>query len=246
MKPKRRFTQHTSAFTKVMRLAESHPAARNRTTLFESRVVRPGPDDLVLKSGEHSRKIGGSVAKGRWADMPIYTLSLEERATCPRDCQHWLTCYGNKMNWSTRWEAGQALEWKLVDEVGALARMHRRGFVVRLHVLGDFYSAGYVRLWERLLDTHPALHVFGYTARDPVGDSIGRQLEHMSRRRWDRFAMRFSASWRSERSAVTLWKPGPVPPSAGVICPAQTGASDCCGTCALCWQTTKNIFFLLH
>ena len=124
--------------------------------------------------------------------------------------------------------------------------MHPEGFVVRLHVLGDFYSVEYVDLWARLLDAHPALRVFGYTARDPFADPIGIRLDTLSRTRWDRFAIRFSNRWLPERSALTLWKPGGVPAQAGVICPAQTGKTDCCGTCALCWQTTKTIFFQVH
>lgn len=245
MKAKRRFTRHTPPFEKVMRLAHGHPALRDRTTVYRARVQDPEGRRLLM-SGEHSRKIGGAVVKGRWAGMAIYTLSLEERATCPADCSHWADCYGNKMNWSVRLRAGPALERGLVDEVAMLARRHPRGFVVRLHVLGDFYSTGYVDLWHGLLDEHPALRVYGYTARDPVGDPIGQRLDSLSAARWDRFAMRFSNRWREARSAVTLWQPGAVPASAGVICPAQTGRSECCGSCALCWQTTKNIFFQAH
>lgn len=246
MTSKRRFTEHTAAFGAVKRLDATHPSLRNATTLYGARVASPTADIFVLKSGEHSRKIGSRVVKGRWRGMPIYTLTLEERATCPRDCQHWQTCFGNKMNWSVRWRAGPALEAKLVEEVAILAREHPSGFVVRLHVLGDFYSVEYVVLWAALIDRHRALHVFGYTARDPERDPIGSQLDAISHARWHRFAVRFSNTWRAQRSSLTLWRPGRIPPNVGIVCPAQTGGTDCCGTCALCWSTRKNIFFQLH
>ena len=31
-----------------------------------------------------------------------------------------------------------------------------------------------------------------------------------------------------------------------ILCPAQTGATDCCATCALCWASTRTIAFRRH
>ena len=39
-----------------------------------------------LKWGHNSAKVGGRAIRGRWKNLPIYTLTLEERATCPRSC----------------------------------------------------------------------------------------------------------------------------------------------------------------
>lgn len=242
----RRFQDHTPPFVAVKRLDAGHPAARDGHTLYRARVVSAAAQERLLKSGHNSRKIGRLVTKGAWRGLPIWTLTLEERATCPRDCAHWLTCFGNKMNWARRIAHGPALEARLADEVAQLAREHPGGFVVRLHVLGDFYSVAYVELWARLLDRHPGLHIFGYTARDPFGDPIGRRLEALSRTRWDRFAMRFSNRWMAERSALTLFQPGGVPARQGIVCPAQTGRAACCATCALCWGSRRNIFFMVH
>lgn len=246
MKSKRRFQDHGDSFVAVKRLAGDAPAVRDARTHYRARVATPEPDDQVFKSGEHSRKIGKLVTKGRWAGMPIFTLTLEERATCPRDCSHWTTCFGNKMNWSTRWAAGPALERAIERGLAELSAAYPNGYVIRLHVLGDFYSTAYVDFWAAQLNRHRALRIFGYTARDPEGDPIGRQLDAISRARWDRFAIRFSNRWRGERSALTLWRPGRVPASAGIVCPAQTGRSECCGTCGLCWNSRANIFFQLH
>lgn len=56
-------------------------------------AVRPDPNgETVLKSGMNSPKIGAKVLKGRWRGMPIYTLTLEERATCPTSCRHFASC----------------------------------------------------------------------------------------------------------------------------------------------------------
>ena len=64
-----------------------------------------------------------------------------------------------------RVEAGPELEARLEREIEVLDVRHGGGFVVRLHVLGDFYSVEYVGLWRRLLRQYPTLRVFGYTAR---------------------------------------------------------------------------------
>lgn len=31
-----------------------------------------------------------------------------------------------------------------------------------------------------------------------------------------------------------------------IPCPVQTGKTECCATCALCWQTERKIVFLAH
>jgi hypothetical protein len=48
-----------------------------------SRVYAPDEIDRLLKDGHQSRKIGKIIAKGHRRGWPIFTLTLEERATCP-------------------------------------------------------------------------------------------------------------------------------------------------------------------
>ena len=55
------------------------------------------------------------------------------------------------------------MEARLEREIEVLDVRHGGGFVVRFHVLGDFYSVEYVGLWRRLLRQYPTLRVFGYT-----------------------------------------------------------------------------------
>lgn len=190
-------------------------AAVEGRTLFRHTVVEPDlTRNRILVSGWNNAKVGKWVEKGRWAGMPIWCLTLEERATCPQSCHHWLTCYGNGMNWARRNRPGEALERGLEIELAGLQRKHPRGFVVRLHILGDFYSIGYVEAWGRFLDTFPALRVFGFTARLP-GTPIGNAVQDLARRRWDRFAIRVSqpageGPWNPEaRYATTAAALGP-------------------------------------
>jgi hypothetical protein len=242
----RRFTDHKPALSGIKRLAAEHPAVVKGGTLYRARIVDPANAVRLLKSGAHNRKIGGRVVKGAWAGMPVYTLTLEERATCPRSCQHWDNCFGNKMNWSSRLTAGPALEAGLEVELTALAERHPKGFVVRLHVLGDFYSVEYVQLWLGWLIRFPNLRVYGYTAW-PASSPIGALIGNVARRAWSRFAIRHSNGSGSERATVTLYE-SPEGPTVGdaIVCPAQTGKSECCGTCGLCWGTERNIAFLAH
>lgn len=164
-------------------------------------------------------------------------------------------CYGNNMPFARRWRPGPALEWRLEREVPALELEHPRGFAVRLHSLGDFYSVGYVRLWRRLLESCTALRIFGYTARiDTMGCEIAYEIALLVRDYWTRmdpprFAVRFSNAPVGERSTVTLESPVQLPERT-TICPAQWTPSgkksESCSTCGLCWDTPRRIAFLRH
>lgn len=218
-----------------------HPAYSSGRTMFPSRVFDADEVDRVLKTGHQSRKIGKTVAKGHRKGWPIFTLTLEERATCPRTCEAWAGCYGNNMQAAERITPGHALEVALIGELAALQRKHPAGFMVRLHVLGDFYSTEYVALWAAAIEACPALHVFGFTARLP-GTEIGDALWQLAGNHWARFAVRFSGM-RGETMASQLV---PDEDPMAILCPAQTGATDCCATCALCWQSDRSIAFRRH
>ena len=231
-----------------------HPVVRAGRTLFPSRVYAPAEVARVLKDGHQSRKIGRIVAKGHRRGWPIFTLTLEERATCPRSCGEWQSCYGNRMQAAERIEAvssgtggpdeGRALMNALSHEVVQLAEAYPRGFLVRLHVLGDFWSTDYVAFWAGLLRDVPALHLFGFTAHGPestIGAAVGAMMADCG---WDRAAFRFSGA-AGPMMASRVIGPGEVDDSA-ILCPAQTGATDCCATCALCWASQRSLAFRRH
>ena len=235
-------------------LPYNHPAVIEGRTLFPSTVVQPMPANSdgtggVLVSGHNNPKIGRRVEKGAWTTFPIYTLTLEERETCSRSCHHWRTCYGNNMHLARRHQWGQALEDVLDDELAMLQGEHPDGFVVRLHVLGDFYSEDYVRRWRGWLARFPALHCYGYTAWPPA-TPIGRAVRDLAVERWDRFAIRLSLPRRGHghREAVAVWNWPPTVEELddAILCPAQQHATETCGTCGLCWSTTRNIAFAVH
>lgn len=247
---KRRFTNHAPMEPEfVDALADDHEAVNEGRTMFPTTVVDVKDSPRVLVSGVNSRKIGSPVAKGPWAGFPIFTLTLEERKTCPASCFHWRTCYGNAMPRARRHRHGPEFEARLAFELAEKQREHPDGFVVRLHILGDFYSVDYVVRWSEWLDEFPALHVFGYTAHKPV-TNIGYQIEKLTNARWDRFAIRFSDETSRPGGATTIWrKPETAVVPEGIVCPAQTGATDCCGTCGLCWHENaadKTIVFVAH
>lgn len=226
-----------------------HPAAMERRTLFPGSVFPVG-NERLLKSGEHSEKIGGKITKGPWAGFPVFTLTLEERATCPFSCKHWGSCYGNNTPFARRWRHGEELEWRLEREIPAIELTAPTGFAVRLHNLGDFYSVAYVKLWRRLIKRHTALHIWGYTAHvNSNQDEIAYELAMMVREFWPRFAVRFSNAESRKCSTITIESPVSNP-AGTIICPAQWTASgkksESCSTCGLCWQTTKRIAFLQH
>lgn len=241
---KRRYTEHKAAGHPMV-LAADHKAIVDMTTLFPNRVVEPDWSSRLLKSGINSRKIGSHVTKGMWAGMPIYTLTLEERATCPTICEHWHDCFGNKMHWSTRWKAGPELEKILYGQVTHLCRKHPEGVVIRLHVLGDFYSVRYVKLWWSLMQTFSNLRVFGYT-RYERSSPQGKWINALNAL----YPLRWRIRWSErggEMGTVTLTDimlRGRVPE--GIVCPAQTEDAACCGSCGLCWNSSEPIVFLNH
>lgn len=257
--PKRRFTEHAAPDPeRVHGLAADHPAVVEGRTLFPTTVVDPSSASRVLVSGANQRKLGDRVTKGPWAGMPIYALTLEERATCPASCHHWSTCYGNGMQLARRNRAGPDLERLLDTELRILSMQHPDGFVVRLHVLGDFYSTDYVDLWAGWLTEFPQLRVFGYTAW-PGTTVIGGAIIKLRARMWDRFAIRTSVPAdailakdqmiHGDPLATTIKRVAEGKQPEGIVCPAQTHPGVCCGSCGLCWSEAARetpIVFMVH
>lgn len=227
------------------RKLEQPMAADATGTRFKTRVLDPDTVTHALTSGQNNVKIGRDVRKGRLKGYWIYTLSLEERATCPSSCLHWRDCYGNNMPFAKRMRHGPELEQKIASDVEKLLDVrNRRGILVRLHALGDFYSVDYVRFWERLLDTHERLAVFGYTARG-YSDPIGSEVARLRAKFGNRFAVRWSDGPLPFASTVSIASEAECPDDA-FVCPEQTGKTQCCATCGACWSTMKNVAFLAH
>ena len=120
--------------------------------------------------------------------------------------------------------------------------LHPAGFVVRLHILGDFYSVDYAELWAEALEAYPALHVFGYTARAPDSD-IGTVIAQLLGVHPNRWRVRFSGHDGPTDGSIVVES---ADETEHVICPAQLGKTDCCATCAFCWHSDRTVAFLRH
>jgi hypothetical protein len=217
---------------------------------FPDRVFEPDGQELVLKDGCNNSKIGGDVLVGWLKGAYIATLTLEERATCPKSCGHWRTCYGNSMHHARRWKAGEALERQIREEV-AIACAKNDAVLIRLHVLGDFYSTDYLQLWADLLDEHDNLYVFGFTAWKEETD-IGRGIAWLRKHAPRRFMVRTSGT-TGKWGSFTL--PFPTEKKSigdAIVCPEQIDAMNGgrsgrhCGNCGVCWSTDRPVAFIEH
>ena len=218
------------------------------TTRYQkSKKSLTGYSHSVLKKPS-SAKIGGAgrhVKKGKLKGAEVYTLTLTERETCPTSCHHWDDCYGDNMPFAHRLEHGRELEARLIREVKEIctkAREKKRKVLVRLHVLGDFYSAEYVELWRKLLVLHQNLYVWGYTHVTPSDDlQIYPELQTNRNGFPERWAVRWSdtcGTFSANSEELT---------SDGIVCPEQERKTQASTTCALCWDAPdKNIIFKTH
>ncbi len=230
------------------------PAVVEGRTFFRKSVKRPDEMTNLLVSGHSNVKIGRDVRQGKLRGYWIYTLSLEERKTCPRSCHHWQGCYGNGMPYAKRVDhtAPDFLP-RLEAEIEALCspstdgrgpKVLRKGVLIRLHALGDFYSEAYVDFWRVMLDRHPNLAIFGYTAWAPT-HQIGRDVGNLNWAFAGRSMIRFSNGGLEHSSTVPIVNAEDCPPGA-FVCPEQTGQFDACGKCGACWSTLKNVAFMAH
>jgi hypothetical protein len=222
-------------------------------SLFYRKGVKPA-DELanVLVSGHSNVKIGRDVRKGALRGYWIYTLSLEERATCPRSCHHWLSCYGNNMPFASRVDHrdAAALERAIERDVKRLLAVRgRAGILVRLHALGDFYDVAYVYFWRQLLAMYPRLAVYGYTANLPTSADarergIAQAVDRINCAFPTRSFIRFSNGGQAENCTLPIRHVDEAVNA--IVCPEQTGKTAACATCGLCWGTRRNIAFLEH
>lgn len=243
--------------------AHRAPTRANRAAMEEGRSIFGGITAIhdaknLLVSGHSNAKIGRDVRKGMFKGYWIYTLSFEERATCPRTCHHWSTCYGNNMPYAQRLDHRDmaALTSRLETEINTLLWKRYRsgelhaGILVRLHALGDFFSVPYVRFWAAMLALYPRLAIYGYTAHDPQSE-IGKAIAHLKKMYGRRFAIRWSNGKGTKDTTVPVL-PGATKVKGAFICPEQLNLTNgkgqplLCATCALCWSTDKPVAFMEH
>lgn len=229
------------------RLLERPEVVAGQSRFWRKGITDPLVAPNVLVTGHSNAKIGRDVRVKRHRGYWIYTLSLEERATCPRTCHHWATCYGNHMPYANRFDHrdAPALQAAIERDVRKLLAVKGRvGVLVRLHALGDFFSVEYVEFWAAMLRAFPRLAVYGYTARQPgtpIGDAIVAAREQAG---FERFAVRHSDGGQAQDSTQSVR--GVDEAVNAIVCPEQLGKTAACATCGLCWTTRRNIAFLEH
>lgn len=223
-----------------MKLREDNPALSEHRTVFPYRVKTVTEVKRVLQSVANNSKLGNGVpvvAKGKWRGVAAFSLTLEERATCPSTCTMWADCYGNNVRFATRIsnEDPGALMAKIEDEAKGLLRTYGK-ILIRTHVLGDFFSVEYAMFWRRLVLEHKGLHIFGFT-QWPGDSEIGRAVQTINDADPERVWIRFSNAGGPMSANVE---------GEGIPCPEQIGRTDSCMTCGLCWSTTHPVSFKRH
>ena len=200
----------------------------------------------MLKRGKQNKKLGDKISVKMWKGMTMYSLSLEERATCPTDCQQWDNCYGDNMPFAHRFDhTDPNFISNLEQQLSSLNDKHTEGFVVRLHVLGDFFDGKYVVQWQLWLSQFENLRVFGYTHL-PYKSQLGSMISNVNNSHPDRFRIRFSDEYDTDFSAHVVKNNGIVEGINNLICPEQQGKTASCTTCGYCWSSNQPIVFIEH
>lgn len=233
-------------------LRDSHQAIRTGRTRFPNTVISAKKSMRALIEGKENQKLGQKVTKGRWAGLFIKSLTLEERATCPVSCEMWKSCYGNNLHLSRRHILDHELRKRLDVEIDMQAARHSGGFLVRLHVLGDFGrnmvdGEPYVRFWAEKMRETPGMHLFGFTAHQPDSRLGGLIMFLLNEAFPDRCRIRFSGSGLTDGYGAAVIDR--LEDSRHVVCPFETDhpkAPKDCGSCGLCWTMDRPVEFLRH
>ena len=211
------------------------------STIYQKSIKHPSGYS-TLKKGSSNKKLGFKVSAKKWTGKRLYSLTLTERETCPKSCHHWEDCYGNNMPFAHRFSVDGLTE-KLEVEIKSLLLKHKQGIVIRLHVLGDFWSVSYVTFWERMLKENPTLCIFGYTGRLPESN-IGYGLHLINQRFKDRCVIRYSRSKESKNGLLYAAEESFEGPH--FECPEQSGKIKDCASCGLCWISPRTVKFKTH
>lgn len=228
-----------------------------KTTRYPKNVFKLSDYPHKVVKPSSNKKLGKSkkavVQKGTFKGYRMYTLTLTERDTCPTDCHHWQTCFGNNMPFAHRLDHSNPdlLMMRISQDIHEISEREKVGALIRLHILGDFFSTRYVRFWDGLLQTYPNIAAYGYTAYSPTSNNpdyaaIGWTIGQTRRKHGIRFSIRHSGQPDIDFSANSLDVQKPEK-GKSIHCPEQTGKAENCTDCVLCWQQPdRQILFATH
>ena len=210
---------------------------------YQNKVLSPLKSSIV-KPASNNKKLSGTqklkvITKGRYAGLPMFKVSLEERKTCPKSCELWKDCYGNNMIWGHRIDHEHPEFYTILEsELDLISKRSPLGFVVRLHELGDFFSTEYTSIWASYISKFPRLNIIGFTSRSEHSE-IGGIIAEMNKNR-KRVYIRWSNT--NKEMGTTI---GPKEKK-NFRCPAETIEDSCCMNCTACWETDKLVKFTKH
>ena len=220
------------------------------TTIYKKNIHNLTDYKFKVLKPSTNKKLGKKVLKGQFKDYKFYTLTLVERETCPSDCFHWSTCYGNNMPFAHRMNSQdeQLLKNRIHDDI---KNLNGKKALIRLHILGDFFSVSYVMFWDMILKDFPNIAIYGYTANNinsklEKSRSIASTISVLHSLHKERFSIRFSNDLENPFSANSFDVVKPVK-GQSILCPVQEDKTPDCGTCGLCWNSPdKQIIFKTH
>jgi hypothetical protein len=227
-------------------------------TVYSKNVVDFADGDRApLKPARDNGKLHSNiVVRGYFAGYAMYSLTLEERATCYAKCGQLKTCYGNNMPFAKRYNVTETLLAAIDAQLGQLTRKGRK-ILLRLHILGDFFSVEYINFWRSMLVKYPTVSAFGYT-HWPIITPQGREVERLVKDMAGRFAIKYSTDHAKQIPLLSLYTLGGTivvkdwadAPKGWIKCPAQMaadrGISLGCAECGIACATTSNVAFVEH
>jgi len=218
------------------------------TTIYKTNIHNLNEYKFEILKNSTNIKLGKKVVKGKYANYKLKTLTLVERETCPTDCFHWKTCYGNNMPFAHRisHEDQNLLQKRIYNE---LLNSTNKLLLIRLHVLGDFFNVKYVKFWSIMLNTFKNIALWGFTANNINSKiSLSRDIakEIIKLNYSEHSHIRFSNDLTNKFSGNSYDIVKPVK-GESIVCPVQENKTANCGTCGLCWnQKTQSIIFKTH
>jgi len=220
------------------------------TTIYKKNVYDLKDYKFKVLKPSKNAKLGSKVTKGKFKDYKFFTLTLIERETCPKDCFHWSTCYGNNMPFAHRMSAKdeELLKTRLYEDIKSLKG---KKALIRLHILGDFFSVSYVMFWDMILKDFPNIAIYGYTANNikskyEKSRNIASTISFLRSIHKERFSIRSSNDLDNKFSANSFDIVKPIK-GKSLLCPVQEDKTPNCGACGLCWASNdKQIIFKTH